>query len=91
VAATASLLLRFWYHDPLEYNHAVARTYVSLDLETTGLNPDRDAIIEVGAVKFRGDKALETWSSLVRPERPIPYRSKPGPAWSGQSVPFPTG
>jgi predicted DnaQ family exonuclease/DinG family helicase len=52
----------------------VARTYVSLDLETTGLNPDRDAIIEVGAVKFRGDKALETWSSLVRPERPIPYR-----------------
>ncbi len=52
----------------------MARTYVSLDLETTGLNPDRDAIIEVGAVKFRAEGVLETWSSLVRPERPIPYR-----------------
>lgn len=52
----------------------MARTYVSLDLETTGLNPDRDAIIEVGAVKFRAQAVLDTWSSLVRPERPIPYR-----------------
>ncbi len=52
----------------------MARIYVSLDLETTGLEPERDAIIEVGAVKFRGDEVLETWSTLVRPERPIPYR-----------------
>ena len=53
---------------------SVARIYVSLDLETTGLDPERDAIIEVGAVKFRGDEVLETWSSLVRPECSIPYR-----------------
>jgi DNA polymerase III epsilon subunit-like protein len=52
----------------------VARTYVALDLETTGLDPDHDAIIEIGAVKFRGDEVLEAWSTLVRPERPIPYR-----------------
>ena len=52
----------------------MARTYVSLDLETTGLDPDRDSIIEVGAVKFRGDEVLDSWSTLVRPERPIPYR-----------------
>jgi predicted DnaQ family exonuclease/DinG family helicase len=52
----------------------MARIHVSLDLETTGLDPDRDAIIEVGAVKFRGDQVLESWSSLVRPERRIPYR-----------------
>lgn len=53
---------------------AMARVYVSLDLETTGLNPERDAIIEVGAAKFRGDEVLDTWSSLVRPERPIPFK-----------------
>jgi len=47
-----------------------------LDLETTGLDPERDSIIEVGAVKFRDDRVLETWSSLVRPERPIPYKIK---------------
>jgi predicted DnaQ family exonuclease/DinG family helicase len=52
----------------------MARTYVSLDLETTGLDPDRDSIIEIGAVKFRGEKVLDTFSTLVRPERAIPYR-----------------
>jgi ATP-dependent DNA helicase DinG len=50
------------------------RTYVALDLETTGLSPDRDAIIEIGAVKFRDDQVLDTWSSLVNPQRPIPYK-----------------
>ncbi|MGD1996537.1 MAG: helicase C-terminal domain-containing protein [Anaerolineae bacterium] len=46
--------------------------YVALDLETTGLNPDRDAIIEVGAVKFRGEEVLEEFSTLVDPGRRLP-------------------
>ncbi len=50
------------------------RIYVALDLETTGLDPERDAIIEVGAVKFRGAEVLETFASLVNPGRPIPYQ-----------------
>jgi hypothetical protein len=29
------------------------RTYVALDLETTGLDSERDTILEVGAVRFR--------------------------------------
>ena len=29
------------------------RAYVALDLETTGLDPERDAIMEVGVVRFR--------------------------------------
>ncbi len=52
----------------------MSRTYVALDLETTGLNPERDAILEIGAVKFRDDRVLDTWSSLVNPQRPIPYK-----------------
>lgn len=48
------------------------KTYVSLDLETTGLDPQRDAIIEVGAVRFSGAQELETYATLVHPERPIP-------------------
>jgi predicted DnaQ family exonuclease/DinG family helicase len=48
------------------------QTYVALDLETTGLDADRDAIIEVGAVKFRDDGELGTFSTFVNPGRPIP-------------------
>ncbi len=47
-------------------------TLVALDLETTGLDPERDAIIEIGAVRFRGPRVEDTWSTLVNPGRPIP-------------------
>ena len=40
--------------------------WVALDLEATGLDKNKDAIIEVGAVKFKGDETLDTFSSLVR-------------------------
>ncbi len=52
------------------------RIYVALDLETTGLDPDRDQIIEIGMVRFRGDEVLETYSSLVRAERAIPLKTQ---------------
>jgi Rad3-related DNA helicase/DNA polymerase III epsilon subunit-like protein len=48
------------------------RTFVALDLETTGLSPRLDRIIEVGAVRFRGDEVLASFQSLVRPEVSIP-------------------
>ena len=38
----------------------MAKTYVSLDLETTGLDPMRDAIIEIGALRFDGGRAKES-------------------------------
>ena len=50
------------------------RTYVAIDLETTGLDPDRDAIIEVGAVRFDLDGGCETFQTFVDPKRSIPYR-----------------
>ncbi len=48
--------------------------YVALDLETTGLDPARDAIIEIGAVKFNNRGELGTFSSMVNPGRPIPLK-----------------
>ena len=50
----------------------MTRTYVALDLETTGLDAERDAIIEIGAVKFQGTKVLGTFSTLINPGRTIP-------------------
>ncbi|MGQ9502627.1 MAG: exonuclease domain-containing protein, partial [Anaerolineae bacterium] len=46
--------------------------YVALDLETTGLNTERDAVIEIGAVKFRGRQVLGEFSSLINPGGSIP-------------------
>ena len=50
----------------------MSRTYVALDLETTGLNPDKDAIIELGAVRFRDGEILDRFSQVVNPGRRIP-------------------
>ena len=44
-------------------------TFIAIDLETTGLDPKKDKIIEVGAVKFKGDLELDRYSSLVNPRR----------------------
>lgn len=46
-------------------------TYVSLDLETTGLNPKLDKIIEVGAVKVVNGKVEDTFSAFVNPGREL--------------------
>ena len=44
--------------------------YVVFDLETTGLSPERDAIVEIGALKVRGGQvqAHEVFQTLVRPQ-----------------------
>ncbi|ACZ38437.1 helicase C-terminal domain-containing protein [Sphaerobacter thermophilus] len=47
--------------------------YVALDLEATGMDPERDEIIEIAAIKFRNDRVLDRWESLVRPRGPIPF------------------
>ncbi len=48
------------------------RTFVALDLETTGLDADRENIIQVGAVKFQGDQVLDRFDTFVNPGRGIP-------------------
>ena len=45
--------------------------FVLIDLETTGLQPGRDEIIEFGALRIDGDKETE-FSCLVRPAGPLP-------------------
>ncbi|MCY3716282.1 MAG: exonuclease domain-containing protein [Chloroflexi bacterium] len=46
--------------------------YIAFDLETTGLNPDRDAIIEIGAARFHQGEVVERYQTLVNPGKPIP-------------------
>ena len=51
---------------------ALEQTFVALDLETTGLDADREKIIQIGAVKFQGDRVLDTFDTFVNPGRAIP-------------------
>ena len=49
-------------------------TYVAIDLETTGLYPSRDRIIEIGALKIKDGKVVDEFSSFVNPQMSIPMR-----------------
>ena len=46
--------------------------YVVYDLETTGLSSNYNEIIEIAAVKIRGEEIVEEFSTYVKPKRPIP-------------------
>lgn len=46
--------------------------YTVIDLEMTGLRPKYDAVLEVGAVRVRGKKEQEVYTTLVYTEMPIP-------------------
>jgi len=48
------------------------RDFVAIDLETTGINPKKDEIIEVGAYKFNIRGKKEEYSKLVNPQRILP-------------------
>ena len=45
---------------------------VAIDIETTGLDSQSDAIIEIGAVRFNGRRIEAEWSTLINPGRAIP-------------------
>ncbi len=51
--------------------------FVAFDLETTGLDPGRDEIVQIGAVRILGGRLLrgELFDQLVDPGRPIPAGS----------------
>lgn len=58
--------------DGMAFLKSHAGHYVAFDLETTGLSPQSDAIIEIGAVKVKDGEIVETFSTFVHPGRHIP-------------------
>ena len=46
---------------------------VSIDTETTGLDPLRDEIIEVAAVRYKGGIKIDVYNSFVRPQGEVPH------------------
>ena len=52
--------------------HIDETDFLIVDVETTGLSPDSgDRVCEIGAVKIRGGAVIESFGSLINPQRPI--------------------
>jgi DNA polymerase III epsilon subunit family exonuclease len=50
--------------------------FVIFDVETTGLSPfDGDRIVEIAAVKVKGTEVVDTFYSLVNPQRSVPQQA----------------
>jgi ATP-dependent DNA helicase DinG len=51
--------------------YSILNNLIFLDIETTGIDPKNDKIIEIGAVKIK-DKVVTRFNTLVNPNRAVP-------------------
>lgn len=45
--------------------------YTIVDIETTGLSPDKDDIIEIGALRIRDNIVVAEFSQLIKASKPL--------------------
>lgn len=48
--------------------------YIAVDVETTGLSPERDRLLEIGAVHVRDKKVIKLFGTLIDTGMPVPLR-----------------
>ena len=51
----------------MKYVRKIIDNYCVLDLETTGLSPNYDSIIEIGIIKVKENKIVDMYNSLINP------------------------
>lgn len=54
-------------------NNKYTPDYVIFDLETTGISPNYDEVIEISALKVKGGEVVDEFNTLVNPGRKIPF------------------
>ncbi|HDS31079.1 MAG TPA: WYL domain-containing protein, partial [Firmicutes bacterium] len=50
----------------------LSSVFITFDTETTGLYPGFDALVEIAACRFLNGKAVDSFQTLINPERDIP-------------------
>ena len=58
--------------DEKETDKKMLKSYVAFDIETTGLSPEHNEIIEIGALKVREGKVVDRFIRFIEPEAGIP-------------------
>lgn len=58
----------------LEWDIQMINSFVALDVETSGLSPDDDKIIEIGMAKILDGELAGKYSALINPKRVISAR-----------------
>ena len=66
------------------------QSFVIIDLETTGLTPVQDKILEFGAIRVRENQKVDTFARLVSQEKGIPQTVTASPGltmlWWGRKA-----
>ncbi len=59
------------------FDEPIKGEYISLDCETSGLNPKKDEILSIGAVKIKDNKVImrDTFNIFVKPSKQIAAES----------------
>ena len=70
--APAALLVFRLYQLWRGAEHRPLKDFVLFDLETTGVDPQRCELIEVAAIRFEDGRESAHFSSLLKPQGPIP-------------------
>ena len=47
--------------------------FVAIDVETTGLSPFTNELIEISAIKYDRNQKIDTYTTLIKPKVRIPY------------------
>jgi len=55
-----------------KYQKFLTTEFTIFDVETSGLNPEKDDILEIAAVKLKGGEIIDRFERLAQPTRPIP-------------------
>jgi len=54
-----------------KYQKFLVTDFTVFDIETSGLDPLKDEVLEIAGVRLRGKETVGTFEALIRPTRPV--------------------